>query len=336
MRNSCCESTALAMPVPPVLNPTITKTSPLATSITSEMKEGKSNNENINTSEVSPMRKALTKARGDALRGGLAGATAQVFNVGALMWMRTTMNYQYRHGGTTRATIRALYAEGGVMRFYRGVIPALMQSPLSRFGDTAANVGVLTFLEQNEQTRFLPIGVKTMIASCGAASWRLVLMPLDAWKTTKQVEGKDGVRHLMQKVGRHGPSKLYHGSLAAMGATWVGHYPWFFTHNYLNHHVPLFEFDGGKYVRSALIGFCSSVVSDSCSNSIRVVKTTRQTSQTPMTYPNVVKAVVAKDGVVGLFGRGLSTRIATNGLQGMLFSVGWRTIQDWMKPKEDQ
>ena len=34
--------------------------------------------------------------------------------------------------------------------------------------------------------------------------------------------------------------------------------------------------------------------------------------------------VIKKDGVIGLFGRGLSTRIVTNGLQGIMFNVMWR------------
>ena len=43
------------------------------------------------------------------------------------MWMRTTMNYQYRYGTTTTQALRKLYAEGGVRRFYRGIAPALFQ-----------------------------------------------------------------------------------------------------------------------------------------------------------------------------------------------------------------
>ena len=43
------------------------------------------------------------------------------------MWMRTTMNYQYRYGTTTTRAMRKLYAEGGVRRFYRGIAPALFQ-----------------------------------------------------------------------------------------------------------------------------------------------------------------------------------------------------------------
>ena len=57
------------------------------------------------------------------------------------MWLRTTINYQYRYGTTTGQALRTLYKEGGIPRFYRGLLPALVQGPLSRFGDTAANAG---------------------------------------------------------------------------------------------------------------------------------------------------------------------------------------------------
>eukprot|EP00921_Rhytidocystis_pertsovi_P013682 GHVQ01022218.1.p1 GENE.GHVQ01022218.1~~GHVQ01022218.1.p1 ORF type:complete len:342 (-),score=63.19 GHVQ01022218.1:119-1144(-) len=276
----------------------------------------------------------LSHAKSQALRGGLAGASAQGLNVFALMWLRTTMNYQMRHGGSTTHTINKLYKEGGVPRFYRGLVPALMQSPLSRFGDTAANVGVLAFLDANESTRELPIAVKTVAASAGAATWRLLLMPIDAWKTIKQVEGGEGLKTLSLKVKQHGIHNVYHGSVAAMCATFVGHYPWFFIHNYLSATVPKFDFTAGKYVRNAMIGFCASVVSDTCSNSIRVLKTTKQTSTVPLTYAQTFKEVVNKDGLFGLFTRGLKTRIIGNAMQGMLFSVGWKTIQDLLDKRK--
>lgn len=143
-----------------------------------------------------------------------------------------------------------------------------------------------------------------------------------------QVEGAAGLKVLVAKVRSHGPSTLFHGSMGAMSATWVGHFPWFFTNNYLSETLPTFSFAYGKYVRNAVIGFVASVISDTISNSLRVVKTTKQTSVEPVTYAQAVGQIVAKDGYVGLFGRGLATRIATNGLQGMLFSVGWRAIQE--------
>lgn len=46
-----------------------------------------------------------------------------------------------------------------------------------------------------------------------------------------------------------------------------------------------------------------------------------------MSYSQCVKSVVAKDGIVGLFGRGLKTRLLANGLQGMLFNILWKGIE---------
>jgi hypothetical protein len=48
-----------------------------------------------------------------------------------------------------------------------------------------------------------------------------------------------------------------------------------------------------------------------------------------MTYPEVLKSVVDKEGVLGLMGRGLRTKILANGLQGILFSILWRIGQDY-------
>lgn len=220
-------------------------------------------------------------------------------------------------------TIKKLYAEGGVPRFYRGLAPALIQAPMARFGDTAANDGALAALEHTE----LPTAVKTMVASASAASFRLVLMPVDAWKTTKQVEGQEGLKKLLEKSKKH-PTALWQGGLATMSATWVGHYPWFYTNNQLRESLPQFEFAYGKYVRNAVIGFCSAAVSDTCSNSLRVLKTTKQTSLVQVSYVDAAKDIIAKDGLVGLFGRGLKTRILTNGVQGALFTIGWRAFSE--------
>lgn len=41
-----------------------------------------------------------------------------------------------------------------------------------------------------------------------------------------QVEGKNGMAVLKNKMAKGGVPTLYHGALAASGATFVGHYPW--------------------------------------------------------------------------------------------------------------
>lgn len=47
--------------------------------------------------------------------------------------------------------------DGGIRRFYRGVGPALIQGPMSRFGDTAANAGTLAMLDSYDATSTLPV-----------------------------------------------------------------------------------------------------------------------------------------------------------------------------------
>ena len=115
---------------------------------------------------------------------------------------------------------------------------------------------------------------------------------------------------LKAKIKTGGPTALYHGSLAAWSATAVGHFPWFFTFNSLQEYIPQARDDEPmkKLGRNALIGFLSSVVSDTLSNSLRVIKTTRQTFAQTISYADTVRHVVASDGVLGLLGRGLKTR----------------------------
>lgn len=283
----------------------------------------------MQTSAPAPLssEEIFNKAAKRALGGGLAGASAMGLQVCTLMWMRTTMNYQYRYGTTTTDAFKALYKDGGIPRFYRGIGPALLQGPLSRFGDTAANTGMLALLDSYESTAGLPTAVKTVAASAGAASWRIFLMPLDTVKTTMQVEGAQGLAKVMAKAKAGGPSVFYHGALAASAATFAGHYPWFFTYNSLQASIAVPDTKLEQLGRNAFIGFSASFISDTTSNSIRVVKTYRQTNEVVVSYPQAVKDIVAKDGVIGLFGRGLRTRILANGMQGIMFSVLWKYFE---------
>lgn len=147
-----------------------------------------------------------------------------------------------------------------------------------------------------------------------AALFRITLTPVDTIKTILQVEGKQGIDILRNKIKTRGPQVLYYGSIATSTATFMGHYPWFYTFNKLNAVIPEYDTKTKNLLRRAGIGFVCSIVSDSISNSMRVIKTTKQTHHLTLSYPDVVKEIIAKDGVLGLFGRGLSTRILTNGV----------------------
>ena len=269
----------------------------------------------------------LSQASARAFRGGVAGFAAGVIQVGAFMWMRTAMNYQYANGGTMVSSIKALYKEGGVGRLYKGMSFAIVQAPLSRFGDTAANTGVLAVLEACAPN--MPVSVATGFASAGGATWRIFLTPVDTFKTTLQVQGNAAFGLLKDKVKQGGVGVLYNGAAANFAANWVGNYPWFATFNYLQKTIPKQDTPMGNNVRNAVIGMCASVVSDTISNSLRVVKTVKQTSgDAKLGYRAAVKNVIAKDGMKGLFGRGLKTRIVTNVLQAMVFSVAWKGIEE--------
>jgi Mitochondrial carrier protein len=286
----------------------------------------------------------LGQASKKALGGGRAGASASVVQVCTLMWLRTSMNYQYRYGGNLTSSLQTLWNEGGIARLYQGLPFALVQGPLTRFGDTAANIGIMALLQALPQTTEWPLPLKTACGSAAAGLWRILLMPIDASKTALQVEGASALERLWTSTLVSGPGVLYRGAFAQAAATAVGHFPWFLTYNYLDDILPLVVKGDDNAVllglaRSAVLGFSASCVSDCASNSLRVIKTTKQTAQLSndnstqaldnreLSYPEVVKMIVEKDGLVGLFGRGLQTRLLTNAIQGAMFSILWKYFQ---------
>ncbi|GAA5933004.1 uncharacterized protein JCM15063_002266 [Sporobolomyces koalae] len=286
---------------------------------------------------------ALKKAGG----GGLAGALSMVLQVLLLMPLRTTMNYQYAHGGTSFShSFNVLKRQGGYSRFYAGLVPALVQGPVARFGDTASNAGVLALLASNEWLKDLPTAIKTALASLLGALFRMVLTPVDTLKTTMQTESNArALVVLRDRIRNDGPGTLWNGAWATAAANFVGSFPWFATYNYLSQNLPMPSEDPTlhsrvaltllKLSRQALIGFVSSVVSDTISNSLRVIKTYRQTSDRNVGYRQATREILAKEGPKGLFGRGLKTRLLANGLQGILFSVLWKVFQELIEGRKD-
>lgn len=272
-------------------------------------------------------RGALRKAAG----GGIAGAMAMVIQVLTLMPLRTIMNYQYRHGKTTTEASKTLYAEGGLPRFWAGLPAALVQGPVARFGDTASQAGIFALLASNPFLSRLPSPLKTVFASLVGALFRMVLMPIDALKTTMQTDGtRPALRILGARVKKYGPATLWAGAFATAAANFVGSWPWFATYNVLSANLPMPQ-DGhvwAKLARQAFIGFVASVVSDTCSNSLRVIKTYRQVHRKKVSYRHAAQVILRTEGAKGLFGRGLKTRYLANGLQGLLFSVLWKAFAD--------
>ena len=96
--------------------------------------------------------------------------------------------------------IKTLHSNGGYSRYYQGLTTALVYRTLVRFGDTAANVGILALLGSNTSTGKLPILVKTVFASLCAVVIRFILTPIDTVGTVIRAEGKPGLKSLRRKV----------------------------------------------------------------------------------------------------------------------------------------
>ena len=215
------------------------------------------------------------------------------------MWLRTTLTFQYRNGGSTRAALAALYNKAASCASTRAWRPRCCRARSVR-GDTAANAGVLALLDGDDRTRSLPTGVKSLASATVATAWRVGLMPLDTFKTILQVEGAKGAATLRAKLKAGGPGVLYHGSLGLCASAFLGHYVWYGVYNQADKSLPTHADLAPTLARNAALGFGASAVSDTVTNSVRVVKVFRQSAPTPVSYAEAAAAVVKADGVRGL------------------------------------
>ncbi|KAL3772784.1 LOW QUALITY PROTEIN: hypothetical protein ACHAWU_003343 [Discostella pseudostelligera] len=302
-------------------------------------------------------REIFHKAFSKAMGGGITGAIAGVVQVLALMWLRTVTNYQYRYGSSFIQALTALYgmgydslssirswiinfnmylivsshktasSKGGIPRLYSGISFALIQAPLSRFVSTAANDGVSALLESYNWGP----GREVLVAAVVVGFFRIMLMPIDTCKTVLQIESKKGLGELMKRVRRGNIHLLFSGSLANAASSFIGHYPWFYTYNLLSRNAAFIQLFPWVTGRNALIGFISSIISDTVANFMRVIKTSKQalgSTRSDITYAETISMILAVDGWRGLFGRGLKTRILGNALQSILFTVIWRSLSE--------
>jgi hypothetical protein len=244
------------------------------------------------------------------------------------------INYQYRYGSSFIQALTTLYGMGGIPRLYSGITFALIQAPLARFISTAANDGVGVLLQN---FNWGP-GREVVVAAFVVGFFRIMLMPIDTCKTVLQIESGKGLAQLLAKVRRGNVHLLYAGALANAASSFIGHYPWFYMYNLLSKNDALINSIPWATGRNALIGFASSIVSDTTANFMRVIKTTKQSlgsTRSKTTYAETISLILAVDGWRGLFGRGLKTRILGNALQSILFTVVWRELSERWQEKDD-
>ena len=162
---------------------------------------------------------------------------------------------------------------------------------------------------------------------------------IDTCKTVLQIESTKGLSQLMEKVKKGHIHLLYSGAFANAASSFIGHYPWFYTYNILSRSEAIMNAIPWTTGRNALIGFISSIVSDTVANFMRVIKTTKQalgSTRSATSYSETISLIIAVDGWRGLFGRGLKTRLLANALQSILFTIVWRSLSErWQKEKEN-
>eukprot|EP00579_Thalassiosira_antarctica_P033107 CAMPEP_0201995006 /NCGR_PEP_ID=MMETSP0905-20130828/2639_1 /ASSEMBLY_ACC=CAM_ASM_000554 /TAXON_ID=420261 /ORGANISM="Thalassiosira antarctica, Strain CCMP982" /LENGTH=412 /DNA_ID=CAMNT_0048550061 /DNA_START=1 /DNA_END=1239 /DNA_ORIENTATION=- len=291
-------------------------------------------NNNTKPSTEMKGRGIFKKAFSKAIGGGVPGAIAGIIQVFSLMWLRTVINYQYRYGSSFHVAISTLYGMGGIRRLYSGITFALIQAPLSRFISTAANDGIGVLLQN---FNWGP-GREVVVAAFVVGFFRMIIMPVDTCKTVMQIEGAHGLAQLLSKVRKGHVNLLYSGALANAASSFIGHYPWFYTYNLLSKNEALIKSISWVTGRNALIGFVSSIVSDTIANFMRVIKTTKQSlgsTRSDTTYAETISLILAVDGWRGLFGRGLKTRILGNALQSIIFTVVWRGLSERWQETSD-
>ncbi|PIL27104.1 hypothetical protein GSI_10244 [Ganoderma sinense ZZ0214-1] len=213
-----------------------------------------------------------------ALRRGLSCTAANVLQFLVLVLLRTIMNYRNS-----------------------------AQDSLPRFGDTAANIGVLVLLRWNRYIKVLLVSFMTSTE----AGFRLVFMPVPLRRScrwTRRREWSSCVlgyvlpQNLLHLTVAYTGTTVGYGAIETAAAGLTGHYLWFRTYNYLDEILPAPTCVSRKLLRQAAIGFASSVVSDSASNSLHAVMTYRQVHEPRIGYVAAAKAVIAEHGLGGLLG----------------------------------
>jgi len=276
--------------------------------------------------EKQPLGHILAAAFQKAVKSGSAGFVAGTVQVLAFMWLRTAMNYQYKFGGSFAEVVSKLYKEGGIARLYQGLFPwAIFQAPLSRFGDVASNDMVLATM--GALFPQVPVNIQTFVGSMTAALFRVAITPVDTCKTVLQTDGAKGWENLKGKMSKGGFFVLWTGWEGNYISNVVGNYPWFYTMNFMQKTIAVPKGNLAKLIRNAVCGAVASSVSDVVSNGIRVIKTKKQThANSDIGYAAAAKEIIDKDGVYGVLFRGLETRVFTNVMQGMFFTVLWKYL----------
>ena len=259
----------------------------------------------------------IYKSSTKAFKTGFAGGAIQVTS---LLWLRTANNYQYKHGTSLSETIKTLYKEGGVLRFYRGYFPSLFLGSSIKFGEINAYY-------YSKQCNFNEME-KLMFISSISSLLKLAFVPIDTLDIFLQVEGKKGIQTLKNKVNSQGVRVLYYGLTPWITSNFISTFSWYNTHNYLDNKFKNYGKEGVEFnIKNGLIGLSASIVSDTITNPLRILKIYKQSNTNQVSYTETYKNIIETCGASELFLRGLKTRLMIHGLQNVFFTIVWKNLE---------
>lgn len=230
---------------------------------------------------------------------------ATTVNTSLFLWLNTITHHQYNHGDSFVKTFRSLYKEGGFPRFYSAFLPTLVNSSSNRFVDYLSHELIPT----NNLTYKVFVG--GLIASC----FKTLITPLEGYKVISQRYGNRAHKIIRLNIRKQGLKTMWRGSTDNGLSNYVEHVTWFHTYDTLDKRLS----NMNVLLKSGFLGLTSSFTTDLMSNHLKIVKTMKQT--TNLTYKQIIKDIIRKNGVKGLFVRGLGTKLLTNGFQSLVFSI---------------
>ena len=136
-----------------------------------------------------------------ASSGFLAGG----LQTGCLIWLRTINKYQYYHGLPLHTSVKNLYKEENIRRFFRGITPAMLDNSMCRFGDAYIYSHIKR--KYNDFTIFK----QSMLIAVLNTPHKISLTPLDTIANNYHVFGKNGKNEIKSKIKKNGAKVLFNG-----------------------------------------------------------------------------------------------------------------------------
>ena len=244
----------------------------------------------------------------------ITGAT--IFQQSSTYWVKTLVKNQYVYGEPIISTFKTLFRSTEPFRFYSGMLPTITKAIIGRNADILCYKFYLEKLDSNKEHIALISGLSASVIKVG-------FMPLDTISNLYQIHGKNAEQIIKKQYGKENYF-FYRGTTAYIALTSIGSSVWLYTYSKLNET----QLHTNKNINNALIGISASIMSDSVINPIRILKTYKQSHNDYITYSNIIKNIVKKDGGwLKSYFRGYGVRMCLNAFNSGLFMVLWKNFE---------